>query len=79
MSEMFKLSPEDQLRELKKGVVDLVSEEDLLKKLRRSYKENKQLVIKLGADPSRPDLHIGHTVVINKLRQFQELGHKVFS
>ena len=70
-------TPQEQLAELKKGVVELVSEPDLLKKLERSYKENKPLSIKLGADPSRPDLHIGHTVVINKLRQFQELGHKI--
>ena len=70
-------TPKEQLEELKRGVVDLVSEADLLKKLERSYKENKPLKIKLGADPSRPDLHIGHTVVINKLKQFQDLGHSV--
>ena len=70
--------PEEQLKELKKGIVDLVSEADLLKKLQKSYDSGKPLTIKLGADPSRPDLHIGHTVVINKLRQFQELGHQVF-
>jgi tyrosyl-tRNA synthetase len=78
VSSLFKLSPEQQLQELKKGVVDLVSDEDLLKKLKRSYSENKPLTIKFGADPSRPDLHIGHTVVINKMRQFQDLGHQVF-
>jgi tyrosyl-tRNA synthetase len=70
--------PEEQLKELKKGLVDLVSEADLLKKLQKSYDSGKPLTIKLGADPSRPDLHIGHTVVINKLRQFQELGHQVY-
>lgn len=71
------LDPKEQLKRLKKGVVDLISEAELLKKLERSYKDNKPLRIKLGADPSRPDLHLGHTVVINKLRQFQELGHHV--
>lgn len=70
--------PEEQLKELKKGIVDLVSEADLLKKLQKSYDSGKPLTIKLGADPSRPDIHIGHTVVINKLRQFQELGHQVY-
>ncbi|MER3329780.1 MAG: tyrosine--tRNA ligase, partial [Candidatus Kapaibacterium sp.] len=44
--------------------------------LENSIKKNKQLIIKLGADPSRPDLHIGHAVVLNKMRQFQDLGHK---
>jgi tyrosyl-tRNA synthetase len=70
--------PEEQLKELKKGLVDLVSEADLLKKLQKSYDSGKPLTIKLGADPSRPDLHLGHTVVINKLRQFEELGHQVY-
>ncbi len=72
------MKPEDQLKELKKGIVDLVSEADLLKKLQKSYDTGKPLTIKLGADPSRPDLHLGHTVVINKLRQFQELGHQAY-
>ena len=70
-------TPQEQLAELRKGVVDLVSEPDLLKKLERSYKEKKPLIIKLGADPTRPDLHLGHTVVINKLKQFQDFGHSV--
>lgn len=67
------MDPKSQLEILKKNVVDLVSEEELLEKLRRK----KQLRIKLGVDPSRPDLHLGHAVVLFKLRQFQELGHKV--
>ena len=70
--------PEEQLKELRKGIVDLVSEVDLLKKLQKSYDSGKPLTIKLGADPSRPDLHLGHTVVINKLRQFQDFGHQVY-
>lgn len=74
---MFLLTPEQQLTELKKGVVDLVSEAELLKKLKKSYESKKPLRIKLGMDPSRPDLHLGHTVVINKLKQFQDLGHEV--
>lgn len=71
------LKPEEQLKELKKGIVDLVSEEELLKKLKSSFEKNKPLRIKAGFDPSRPDLHVGHTVLLNKMRQFQKLGHHV--
>lgn len=71
------LNPNEQLRELKKGIVDLVSEEELLKKLKFSFENNKPLKIKAGFDPSRPDLHVGHTVLMNKMRQFQKLGHHV--
>lgn len=70
---MAKPSPEEQLEELKRGVVDLHVEEDLLKRL----KEDRPLKIKAGFDPTRPDLHLGHTVLMNKMRQFQELGHEV--
>ncbi|MGE0527075.1 MAG: tyrosine--tRNA ligase [Bdellovibrionales bacterium] len=69
--------PEEQLKEIRRGAAEIVSEAELLAKLRKSQKENRPLRIKFGADPSRPDLHIGHTVVINKLRQFQKLGHHV--
>lgn len=71
------LAPEEQLKQLKKGAAEIVSEADFLTKLKRSHKENKPLRIKLGADPSRPDIHLGHTVVLNKLRQFQQFGHHV--
>lgn len=67
------MDPKSQLEILKKNVVDLVNEEELLDKLKRK----EQLRVKLGVDPSRPDLHLGHAVVLFKLRQFQELGHKV--
>lgn len=69
-------TPKEQLEILKAGTVDFISEADLLKKLERSYKEKKPLKIKLGADPTRPDLHLGHTVVLNKIRQFQRFGHE---
>ncbi|MCB0357434.1 MAG: tyrosine--tRNA ligase [Bdellovibrionales bacterium] len=72
---MFKFTPEEQLKELKKGTVDFVSEEELLKKLKNSYENKKPLRVKAGFDPSRPDLHLGHTVLINKMKQFQDLGH----
>lgn len=71
------LAPEEQLKQLKKGAAEIVSEAELLAKLKKSFKENKPLRIKAGFDPSRPDLHIGHTVLINKMRQFQQLGHQV--
>ncbi len=71
------LEPKIQLQEIKRGCVDLVSEPDFLKKLEKSYKESKPLRVKAGFDPTRPDLHLGHTVLINKLRQFQDLGHTV--
>lgn len=64
-------SVEDQIRTLKLGVVDLVSEKELRAKLERG----KPLRVKLGIDPSSPDIHLGHTVVLRKMRQFQELGH----
>jgi len=70
-------TPKEQLEILKRGLVDLVSEADLLKKLEKSYSTGRPLVVKWGADPSRPDLHLGHAVVIEKMRQFQELGHDV--
>ncbi len=66
---------EEQLLYLKKGTVDFIREEDLKAKLERSAKTGKPLQIKYGADPTAPDIHIGHTVVIRKLRAFQELGH----
>src|SRR6478609_9635214 len=74
---MSTLSASEQLRQLKKGVVDLVSEKELLEKLEKSVKTGKPLRIKAGFDPSAPDLHLGHTVLINKMRQFQLLGHEV--
>ena len=67
------MDPRSQLEILKRNVVDLVSEEELLKRL----EEGRPLRVKLGVDPSRPDLHLGHMVVLRKLREFQDLGHRV--
>ena len=66
---------DEQLSYLKKGAVDLIREEDLRAKLERSAKTGKPLRIKYGADPTAPDLHLGHTIVIRKLKAFQDLGH----
>lgn len=69
--------PEEQLELIKFGAVDFISDADFMKKLKKSYDTKKPLRIKLGADPSRPDIHIGHTVVINKLKTLQDLGHHI--
>jgi tyrosyl-tRNA synthetase len=71
------LSPQEQLERIKFGVAEFISDADMLKKLKRSQETKKSLNIKLGADPTRPDIHIGHSVVINKMRTFQELGHHI--
>jgi tyrosyl-tRNA synthetase len=67
------LPAEEQMVELRRGTSEVLLEEDLLRKLRR----NKPLLVKAGFDPTAPDLHIGHTVLINKMRAFQQLGHDV--
>jgi tyrosyl-tRNA synthetase len=67
----------EQLDILSDGVVDLLPQEDFARKLERSIATGVPLRAKLGLDPSRPDIHIGHAVVLNKLRQFQDLGHTV--
>lgn len=69
------LAPEKQLEIIKRGCVEIISEKDLLEKLQRSYNKDIPLKIKVGFDPTAPDIHIGHTVLIEKMRQFQELGH----
>ena len=68
------MTPEEALKEIKRGTDEIISEEGLLKKL----KEGRPLRIKLGMDPTAPDIHLGHTVVMNKLRLFQDLGHEVY-
>ena len=66
----------EQMDIIKRGVVEIIPEDELVKKIEKSIKTSNPLNIKLGCDPSRPDLHIGHSVVIRKLAQFQELGHQ---
>lgn len=73
----MKFALQETLTEIQKGAVDLVSEAELKKKLELAQAQKKSLRVKAGFDPSRPDLHIGHTVLINKMRQFQRLGHHV--
>jgi tyrosyl-tRNA synthetase len=71
------LEPGKQLEIIKRGAVEVIVEEDLLAKLERSYNEKRPLKIKAGFDPTAPDIHLGHTVLLEKMRQFQELGHEV--
>ncbi|MDR3666590.1 MAG: tyrosine--tRNA ligase [Ignavibacteriaceae bacterium] len=69
-------SIKEQMDLIKRGTSEIIPEEELLKKIERSIKDGKPLIVKLGCDPSRPDLHIGHSVVLRKLAQFQSLGHQ---
>ncbi|WP_442950126.1 tyrosine--tRNA ligase [Paenibacillus sp. HGH0039] len=72
-----KAEAERQVEILRRGAVEIVPEEELKLKIAESLADNRPLKIKLGLDPSAPDIHVGHTVVLHKLRQFQELGHHV--
>ncbi len=69
------LTPKEQLAIIKKGADKIVDEPELLKKLEHSFQERKPLTIKLGLDPSAPDIHLGHAVVLRKIKQLQDLGH----
>jgi tyrosyl-tRNA synthetase len=65
----------EQMDLIRSGTIEIIPEDELVKKLEKSLKTNKPIRAKLGCDPSKPDLHIGHAVVLRKLRQFQDLGH----
>jgi tyrosyl-tRNA synthetase len=71
------LKPEKQFEIIKRGAVEMIVEDELLRKLKISYEEKLPLRIKAGFDPTAPDIHLGHTVLLEKMRQFQELGHEV--
>jgi tyrosyl-tRNA synthetase len=70
-------TPDEQFQEVTRGTVDLQVAEELQKKLKRSYDSGKPLVIKAGFDPTRPDLHLGHSLLLTRMRRFQEFGHTV--
>ncbi|MFC2160518.1 tyrosine--tRNA ligase [Acidobacteriota bacterium] len=70
-------SVEEQFEYLTKGCVDIISEDELKAKLSHSIKENKPLKVKTGFDPTAPDIHVGHTVLIRKMKHFQDMGHDV--
>ena len=71
-------SVEEQIGLIERGIVDLISKEDLVQKLTRSIQTGEPLKIKAGFDPTAPDLHLGHTVLLQKLRHFQQLGHQIY-
>jgi tyrosyl-tRNA synthetase len=72
------ISAKEQLEIIKRGVADIIQESELLKKLEKSVETGIPLKIKAGFDPTAPDLHLGHTVIFNKMRQFQDLGHDIY-
>ena len=71
------ISAAEQLRLIKHGVDTLLPEDEFFKKLEKSVATNTPLTVKLGLDPTAPDIHLGHTVVLRKLKLFQDLGHQV--
>jgi tyrosyl-tRNA synthetase len=71
------LKPEEQFEIIRRGAVEIIAGEELLQKIKKSYEEKNPLKIKAGFDPTAPDIHLGHTVLLEKMRQFQELGHEV--
>ncbi len=76
MSQLHFPTVNEQMDLIKRGAVEIIPEDELVKKIEKSIKSGKPLNIKLGCDPSRPDLHLGHSVVLRKLAQFQQLGHQ---
>lgn len=72
------VSIEEQLELIERGVVDCISREELVKKLKKSQETGVPLKVKAGFDPTAPDLHLGHTVLLQKLKQFQDLGHDIY-
>ena len=77
METSYKEEARRQLDLIERGVVEILPKEELLQKLEIAIRDGKPLKIKLGLDPTAPDIHLGHTVVLNKMRQFQDLGHEV--
>ncbi|HEX8825621.1 MAG TPA: tyrosine--tRNA ligase [Archangium sp.] len=72
-----KATPQEQFDEVTRGTMDIQVPEELKKKLERSYETGKPLIIKAGFDPSRPDLHLGHSLLLTRMRRFQDFGHQV--
>lgn len=72
------MTADQELEILKRGTSEIISEKELLSKLQKSKKENKPLRVKMGFDPTAPDLHLGHSVGLRKLRDFQDLGHEIY-
>ena len=77
MSDFKTIPVDEQLNHIRRGSVDIIREEELLEKLKRAQKTGKPLRVKAGFDPTAPDIHVGHTVLIRKMKHFQDLGHTV--
>src|SRR5215510_7387077 len=74
----FKTTPvEQQLEHIRRGTVDVIREDELVEKLKLAQKSGNPLRVKAGFDPTAPDIHVGHTVLIRKMKHFQDLGHVV--
>src|SRR5512139_3939147 len=76
MDPLRRATPEEQFGEVTRGTVDLHTAAELKERLERSYRERRPLLVKAGFDPSRPDLHLGHTLILSRMRRFQEFGHQ---
>src|SRR5262249_30600272 len=77
MSMLRRATPDEQFAEVTRGTIDLHVADELQAKLKKSYETNTPLLVKVGFDPSRPDLHLGHTLLLSRMRRFQEFGHRV--
>ena len=77
MSLLHRATPDEQFAEITRATVDLQVADELRAKLRRSYEREQPLVVKTGFDPNRPDLHLGHTLLLTRMRRFQDFGHEV--
>jgi len=77
MSLLRRATPDEQFAEVTRATVDLQVADELRTKLRRSYEREQPLVVKAGFDPNRPDLHLGHTLLLTRMRRFQDFGHEV--
>ena len=77
MSDFKTIPVQEQLRHIRRGAVDVIREEELLEKLKKAQKTGKPLRVKAGFDPTAPDIHVGHTVLMRKMKHFQDLGHIV--
>src|SRR5919108_2163648 len=75
MSDFKTIPLEEQLERIQRGAVEIIREEELLEKLEKAQRTGKPLRVKAGFDPTAPDIHLGHTVLIRKMKHFQDLGH----
>src|SRR5437588_4497054 len=77
MNDFTRIPIQEQLERIRRGAVEIIREEELVEKLKRAQKTGKPLRVKAGFDPTAPDIHLGHTVLIRKMKHFQDLGHTV--